>query len=96
MGATLALSVSLTAIPVQADMFSTKNRRDIFQKQARLLDTRGASQYENSDRLKPKSAAANTIKRYAGKYRGEYLAMARAAARRHNVPEELFLRLVQQ
>ncbi|MFC3615979.1 lytic transglycosylase domain-containing protein [Lutimaribacter marinistellae] len=96
LGAALAVSLAATAIPVQADMFSSKNRRAIFEKQARLLDTRGASQYESSDRLKPKSATVNAIKRYAGKYRGEYLAMARAAARRHNVPEELFLRLVQQ
>lgn len=33
---------------------------------------------------------------YGGAYRGEFLELARAAARRHNVPEDLFLRLVQQ
>ena len=93
---TVVLSIGLTSVPVQADMFSTKNRRDIFRNQAKLLDTRGASQYENSTRLKPKSSQAGFNKRYTGKYKGEFLAMARAAARRHNVPEELFLRLVQQ
>ena len=89
-------SIGLTSVPVHADMFSSKNRRDIFRNQAKLLDTRGASQYENSTRLKPPSAYGTFDKRYTGKYRGEYMDMARKAARRHNVPEELFLRLVQQ
>ena len=34
--------------------------------------------------------------RYKGKYKGEYLEVAKAAARKHGVPEDLFLRLVQQ
>ncbi|MCV2889302.1 lytic transglycosylase domain-containing protein [Ruegeria aquimaris] len=92
----LVAAVTVAAMPVQADMFSTKNRRDIFQKQARLLDTRGASQYESSTRLKPPSSHGSFDKRYVGKYKGEYLQMARDAARRHSVPEDLFLRLVQQ
>ncbi|SDC17006.1 lytic transglycosylase domain-containing protein [Ruegeria marina] len=92
----LVAAITVAAMPVQADMFSTKNRRDIFQKQAKLLDTRGASQYEASSRLKPPSAYGSFDKRYVGKYKGEYLQMAREAARRHNVPEDLFLRLVQQ
>ncbi len=33
---------------------------------------------------------------YAGRYSGPLLELARAAARRHSVPEDLFLRLVQQ
>ena len=33
---------------------------------------------------------------YSGKYRGQYMQMARDAARRYSVPEDLFLRLVQQ
>ena len=43
-----------------------------------------------------RSAPASGSPRYTGNYRGEYYEMARAAARRHNVPEDLFLRLVQQ
>ncbi|WP_372574369.1 lytic transglycosylase domain-containing protein [Ruegeria jejuensis] len=86
----------LSAVPAAADMFGTKSRRDLFKNQARFLDTRGASQYENSVRLRPPSAHGSFDKRYTGKYRGQYTAMARDAARRHNVPEELFLRLVQQ
>ncbi|MEX0320287.1 MULTISPECIES: lytic transglycosylase domain-containing protein [unclassified Ruegeria] len=90
------VSLILTAAPAYADMFGTKNRRDIFRNQAKFLDTRGASQYRDSKRLRPPSANGTFDKRYAGKYRGQYLQMARDAARRHNVPEELFLRLVQQ
>jgi soluble lytic murein transglycosylase-like protein len=33
---------------------------------------------------------------YRGSYKGEYLEVAKAAAREHGVPEDLFLRLVQQ
>ena len=33
---------------------------------------------------------------YTGKYRGQYLQMAKDAARRYGVPSELFLKLVQQ
>lgn len=92
----MVAAVALSGLPASADMFSTKNRRDLFQKQARLLDTRAASQYESSSRLQPPSAERTSTRRYAGKYKGEYLQMARDAARRHNIPEDLFLRLVQQ
>ncbi|MCE8539460.1 lytic transglycosylase domain-containing protein [Ruegeria pomeroyi] len=92
----IAAAVAVSAMPAGADMFSTKNRRDLFQKQARLLDTRGASQYESSTRLQPPTAQTTPTRRYTGKYKGEYLQMARDAARRHNIPEDLFLRLVQQ
>ncbi|KUJ80883.1 lytic transglycosylase [Ruegeria marisrubri] len=90
------ISFVLASAPVQADMLSSKNRRDIFRNQAKLLDTRAASQYENSVRLRPKSVQPQFNKRYAGKYRGQYLQLARDAARKHNIPEDLFLRLVQQ
>ena len=83
----------LASTPLSADVLSTKNRKDIFLKQAKILDTRAASQYRDSERLKPKTPDGSFKKRYSGKYRGEYLAMARQAARKHNVPEELFLRL---
>ena len=36
------------------------------------------------------------VPNFNGKYTGPYLDMARAAARKHGVPEDLFLRLVQQ
>ncbi len=34
--------------------------------------------------------------KYSGKYRGQYLHLAKAAARKYGVPEDLFLRLIQQ
>lgn len=82
-----------------ADLFSTRSKRSIFSSQARVLDSRAASQYANSIRLQPPSVHTPSkwgAQAYNGKYRGKYLNMAREAARRHNVPEELFLRLVQQ
>lgn len=87
------------AVPAAADMFSTRSQKNIFASQARVLDSRAASQYANSIRLKPPSVYTPSKwgpQPYNGKYRGEYLEMARHAAQRHNVPEDLFLRLIQQ
>ncbi|MFW8592949.1 lytic transglycosylase domain-containing protein [Cribrihabitans neustonicus] len=85
--------------PVLADMFGSKNRRALFAAHTKLLDTRAASQYRNSVRLQPPAARvpeAGGRLAYSGSYRGRFLEMARKAARKHGVPEELFLRLVQQ
>ena len=90
------LCLALVSVPVTADTLSSKSRRDIFLKQSKILDSRAATQYRDSERLKPKTAQPGFSKRYTGKYRGEYITLARQAARKHNVPEELFLRLVQQ
>jgi len=82
-----------------ADIFGTKSQRNQFASHARVLDGRAASQYNNSVRLKPPSVYTPSkwgSLPYNGNYRGEYLNMARAAARQHGVPEDLFLRLVQQ
>ena len=95
----IALAFAPLALPATADMFSTRSQRNIFASQARVLDTRAASQYANSVRLQPPSIHTPSkwgSLPYTGKYRGKYLNMAREAARRHDVPEELFLRLVQQ
>lgn len=74
---------------------SSKSRQSLFAAQSRLLDTRLATQYAASARLRPK-AADSGIPRWTGRYRGEHLEAAKAAARRHGIPEDLFLRLVQQ
>jgi soluble lytic murein transglycosylase-like protein len=94
-----SLVAFMVAVPASADMFSTKSQKKLFKSQTRVLDTRAASQYANSVRLRPERI--NTPSKwetpsYRGKYRGKYLSMAKAAARRHDVPEELFARLVQQ
>ena len=98
------LTVSLSAClalsaGVNAQTVSSKSRIKLFESQLSVLDNRAASQYNDSVRLKPPSVITPSkwnIPAYSGKYRGEYLDMAKAAARKHNVPENLFLRLVQQ
>ncbi|WP_298357423.1 lytic transglycosylase domain-containing protein [uncultured Litoreibacter sp.] len=80
---------------------SSSSRERIFKSQARLLDGRLSKQYKGSVRYQPgkpklASVRATTIPTYRGKYRGQYLNAAKAAARKHGIPENLFLRLVQQ
>lgn len=76
---------------------STNARASLFSSQTSVLDRRGATQYAHSARLQPKSISRDgEIPLYRGAYRGPYLEMARSAARRHGIPEDLFLRLVQQ
>ena len=78
---------------------SSKSRVNLFKSQTKLLDGRLSSQYDFSVRLKPKTEKtddATAAVRYRGSYKGEYLEVAKAAARKHGVPEEMFLRLVQQ
>ena len=79
---------------------SSKSRARLFASQTRLLDNRASKQYENSVRLQPPSSKASVsisaVPNYRGNYRGEYLSVAKSAARKHGVPEDLFLRLVQQ
>jgi len=99
----LAFGIVLASLSVghgaTADIFGTKNQRNLFASHARVLDGRAASQYNNSVRLQPPSIYTPTkwgSLPFDGSYRGEYLDMARSAARQHGVPEDLFLRLVQQ
>lgn len=92
-----SLVVVLLALgaPASADMIATKSRKSLFKSQLKVLDGRAAQQYSSSDRLKPPHAVSRALP-YGGRYRGKYLALAREAAIRHGVPEDLFLRLVQQ
>lgn len=93
-GAALAEGLKLTG--------STKSRSAIFESQARLIDEKLAKQYSGSVKLTPKykkgeaAAAGEAVPKFAGRYKGEYLEVAKAVARKHGVPEDLFLRLVQQ
>ena len=61
-----------------------------------VLDGRAATQYEFSDRLRPNSVEERGLPEFEGAYSGPFLEVARSAARRHGIPEDLFLRLVQQ
>lgn len=89
----------------QGDVLSSQNRARLFSTQTRVLDTRAAQQYNNSIRLQPArvvtptkwdTGAEGMSPAYRGRYKGVYLGMARLAARKHGIPEDLFLRLVQQ
>lgn len=83
-----------------------KSRKSQFSAQVALLDTRLSSQYSAAARLKPNADAelsmfgdlsvGGAVPRYSGRYKGEYLPLAKQVAAKHGVPEDLFLRLVQQ
>ena len=77
---------------------STQSRMESRAAQMRLLDGgRLAQQYSHSARLLPPSVReSEAIPPWRGRYAGPWLDEARAAARRHDIPEDLFLRLVQQ
>ena len=98
--AAMAFSMAATSVGY-ADILSTKSRVKQFKSQTGVLDNRAAKQYKASVRLQPQKINTPTkwgteSKAYDGRYRGQYLKLAKAAARRYNVPEDLFLRLIQQ
>lgn len=96
---TLCLSLSF-GVCLADERPSSKNRMSLFESQTRVLDGRAAVQYSNSVRLQPPTVTVpgqpGAVPNYTGRYRGEWLPVARQMARRHNIPEDLFLRLVQQ
>ncbi|MEY1555375.1 lytic transglycosylase domain-containing protein [Yoonia sp. R2331] len=98
----IALSVVLVfaGIAEAQERTSTRSRTALFASQLSVLDNRAAQQYSSSVRLQPPRVvvpgAPGSSPAYSGRYNGPYLSMARAAARQHGVPEDLFLRLVQQ
>ncbi|TJZ93007.1 lytic transglycosylase domain-containing protein [Paracoccus gahaiensis] len=97
---TVALPVEAQGLRLQGD--SSRSRAEQFARQTRLMDSRLSTQYQSSSRLQPGGAGreiapeiAPAIPRYTGR-RSEYMPHARQAAQRHGIPEDLFLRLVQQ
>jgi soluble lytic murein transglycosylase-like protein len=101
LSATLAVGTGMAVSPALAEALklsgSSKNRATLFTSQTRLLDSRLSVQYAGSSRLQPRRDEDKlpTV-RFTGSYRGKYLETAKSAARKHGVPEDLFLRLVQQ
>lgn len=105
----LTISAGL-AVPAAADGLrlqskSGKSRLAQFERQTRLMDSRLSGQYERSARLRPGGTStksvidldvATRIPAYRGSRRSQYLPHAKAMARKHGIPEDLFLRLVQQ
>lgn len=99
-GFALALGMAICALPeavFAGDTLSTSNRMAIFASQLDVLDGRAAEQYSNSVAYQPERFGADgQTQRYTGAYRGQYLPVAEQMARKHGVPTDLFLRLVQQ
>ena len=98
-----AVLIFALAVPAAADRLSSKSRAKLFSSQTKVLDNRASEQYKASVRLKPPTVNTPTkwgddtkSPKYRGRYKGKYSQMARKAARKHGVPEDLFLRLVQQ
>lgn len=91
----LGLATSVSA----KDIIGSKSRTSLFKSQTSVLDNRASEQYKNSVKLTPQKVVTPTkwgTKPFKGKYRGPYLDVARSAALKHNIPVDLFLRLVQQ
>lgn len=98
----LAMPVSAEGLRLSGS--SSKSRADQFARQTRLMDSRLAKQYQQSARLQPGAGNRSSVElnlvspnipAYRGK-RSDFIPHARAAARRYGIPEDLFLRLVQQ
>lgn len=92
--------VTLASVSHAQEQLSTMSRSALFDSQLSVLDGRASQQYSNSVRLQPPTievpGAPGAVPRYTGSYAGPHLAAARVAARANRVPEDLFLRLVQQ
>lgn len=100
-GLILSAALVLTSVvSVQADSKGVTGsaRSKVFNNQTKFLDKRATKQYSYSTRLQPQTDfnGALFLPRAKVNYKGQYLGMAQEAARKHNVPEDLFVRLVQQ
>lgn len=94
------IAALILALVGQTGFAEDSNSR--FARQTSVLDARAAQQYANSVRLQPREvyipgAPGNEpIAKFSARFRSEYENAARNAARRYNIPEDLFLRLVTQ
>ena len=99
-GTVLVLAVCWPCVGIADQLkLSSRSRAGLLKSQLEVLDNRAASQYSASIGLQPPRAIVPGTPEalaIAGNYRGEYLEVARAAAARHQIPEQLFLKLVQQ
>ncbi|MDO5643242.1 MAG: lytic transglycosylase domain-containing protein [Paracoccus sp. (in: a-proteobacteria)] len=105
------VSVTALPAPAFADglklrQVSERNRQQQFDRQKQLMDSRLAGQYQQSKRLRPTGRQVVNVttmelsptistKAYSGR-NSAYIPHAQAMARKHGIPEALFLRLVNQ
>ncbi|MDT0683945.1 lytic transglycosylase domain-containing protein [Roseicyclus sp. F158] len=98
--AALAAAFILPTGALGDTIVSSKSRSKQFAAQTRFLDNRASVQYRASVGIAPPSIVAPSKysegPSYSGRYQGQFVEVARGAARKYNVPEDLFLRLVQQ
>ena len=93
----LALSVAMPSLAAEA-----KTRRALFERQAAVLDQRFGDRGTriSIDTGEPVRASlpagSERLPRYDARHRSQYESAARDAARKHGIPEDLFLRLVTQ
>jgi soluble lytic murein transglycosylase-like protein len=101
----MAVVIAMLGSDVAAQSSVERKRKALFSSKTKVLDTRAAQQYNSSIRLQPPKVVTPTkwgsgddgvLPQYRGRYKGPYVTMARSAARKHGVPEDLFLRLVNQ
>ena len=101
--------VASIAVPAAAEglnlrQATAKSRAQQFDRQKQLMDSRLAKQYQQSKRLRPTGRQVVNVttielsptistKAYSGR-RSAYMPHAQAVARKHGIPEALFLRLV--
>lgn len=95
-----AVLVGFMAAVCAVSAASAQDRLSRIQNQLELLDSRAADQSNSTVALETPPVEVpgtpNVGPDYAGSYQGPLIELARAAARRHQIPEELFLRLIQQ
>lgn len=92
----LALAMAGSGVAAQDVGVSSKSRANQMAHRLGVLDALSET-YDHSDRYQPKSETVNaSVPAFNGRYSGPYLAMARSAATRNGIPQDLFLRLVQQ
>ncbi|MCA8880263.1 MAG: lytic transglycosylase domain-containing protein [Rhodobacteraceae bacterium] len=93
-----AICVAVSAGPGGAETARAGTSRSaIFSKQVQVLDRRASTQYSYSTRLQPQTDFGTVhLAPRKVRYRGAYLSVAQDVARRHNVPPDLFVRLVEQ
>ena len=95
----LVMIIAVFSSPVQAEGLLLWGSGDDFDRKARVLDRIASRKEAHRVSIEPQRVivpGVNGVIDYDGAYSGPYLQLARDAARRHGVPENLFLRLVQQ
>lgn len=95
----ICLAFALPAPAVAQDTFGlSKTRFAIYQSQIDVLERRGILKPAVEAKKAPvvQEVVVSTKGKLRGRHMATYLSSAKAAARRHNVPENLFLRLIQQ